>query len=96
MLRTCNLDSVAQRRHRAVCPARAAVLRDVLVARHSAVVDTVLVAPVQHVGDILRLNVPCKRRQRRGGEQEQSDRGRKEGKKEGTLVTKCVQNVQCD
>ena len=59
---SCNLNSVAERRDGAVCPAAAAVLRDVLVTGHGAVVDTILVAPVERVRDILGLDVLVRER----------------------------------
>ena len=38
-------------------PHRAAVLRDVLVTGHGAVVDAILVAPVERVREVLGLEV---------------------------------------
>ena len=52
----CNLDAVAKSGHRAVGPARAAVLREVLVAAHGAEVLAVQIAPVVLSGEVLGGN----------------------------------------
>mmetsp|Transcript_24068 Transcript_24068/g.72317 ORF Transcript_24068/g.72317 Transcript_24068/m.72317 type:complete len:382 (-) Transcript_24068:8-1153(-) len=49
-----DLDAVRERRDRAVGPAGPTILRDVLVPRDRAIVDTVLVAPIELVGEVPR------------------------------------------
>merc|ERR1719231_617982 len=57
-----DLDAVAERRDGAVRPARAAVLRDVLVAAHGAKVGAVDVAPVPLGGEVGGVHVLMRQR----------------------------------